>query len=203
MDQKTKQTMKTVGLTGGMGSGKSFVASIFSSFGVPVYCSDIEAKKLMTSSTSVIKGVKSIFGPQAYLETGELNKKLISTQIFTDKDKLERINNVVHPAVRKDFEIWANKHSDAPYVINEAALFIENGTYQNFDFLISVLSPLKLRIQRIEDRDHINQAEILLRISNQSSDEEKIDKSDFLIYNDNGETLLSQITQIHQLISKH
>ena len=194
--------MKTVGLTGGIGSGKSFVATIFSSIGIPIYSSDIEAKKLMTESNTVVKGIKSIFGPQAYLKDGTLNKKLITSLIFTDKDKLERINQVVHPAVRKDFRKWANQQGNVPYVINEAALFIENGNYQNFDLLISVLSPMELRIQRLQIRDQIKRSEILLKINNQSSDQEKIAKSDYLVYNDKAQTLLDQISRIHLLISK-
>lgn len=191
---------RIIGLTGGIGSGKSFVSSIFSDMGIPIYDSDSNAKRLMNEETSLIKAIKDLFGKNAYNKTG-LNTDLISKEIFNKSDLREKLNSVVHPAVRNDFLKWANQHETAPYVINEAALFVENNTYPDFDFLITVVSPLPLRISRVIERSQLPEKRILQIIESQASDELKILKSNFVIYNDQLNTLFQQVAVIHRIIS--
>lgn len=192
--------MKKIGLTGGIGSGKTFIAGIFQKIGIPVYNSDFHAKRLMTSNKELVKEITQLFGKSAYDKDGALNKNHLSSLIFSDATKLEALNSLVHPAVRKDFEHWAAKQKKCSYVINEAALFVENGSHSSFDALITVLSPMALRIKRVMERDQKSKKEIMARINNQSSDEEKIKVSRFLIYNDNSDMLLQQISKINQSI---
>ncbi len=189
---------KNIALTGGIGSGKTFVASIFRLMGIPVYDSDENAKRLMIQNKKVVKSIKKEFGEKAYLSEGMLNKSFIAENIFNHKDKLQAMNSIVHPAVRNDYERWASEQKGSPYLINEAALFIENGTYKNFDALIGVLAPMPLRIKRIVERDHLSSIEIIARINNQSTDQAKLEVSDFIIYNDKIESLFQQCSKIHQ-----
>lgn len=191
----------TVGLTGGIGSGKTFISSIFQAMNVPVYDSDSNAKRLMTSSLNLIDRIKDLFGDAAYKNDGELNRAYLGSKIFHDQELRTKLNGIVHPAVRKDFQEWSKIQDNPPFVINEAALFVENGSYKDFDFLISVISPPELRINRIRERNKINRAEIVIRMQSQSSDDEKIKKSDFIIYNDSTQSLYFQISQIHKIIT--
>lgn|GEM_PF-61985 len=193
---------KTVGLTGGIGSGKSYVARIFEKIGVPVYDSDINAKLLMTNKSSVRSKIKSLLGSEAYTNKNEINRAYIAGKVFSNKKLLSGLNQIVHPAVREDFQKFLVKNSDLPYLINEAALFVENGTYEDFDCLITVVSPMEVRIKRIKERDQTSRKDILARMENQSSDSEKIKLSDQVIYNDIVGNLLNQISDIHQELLK-
>ncbi|MFS4468165.1 dephospho-CoA kinase [Maribacter sp. 2210JD10-5] len=173
--------MRIVGLTGGMGSGKSTVAKIFSNLGVPVYNSDIEAKRLMQSSKKVKKQIVSLLGKDAY-EQNKLNRAYIAQKIFNDKKLLEELNGIVHPAVREHFLAWTKKQSH-PYVIQETALIFENGMSDFYDSIILVTAPKEMRIQRIMDRDAATREEITARMENQLEDSEKIALADFVIQN--------------------
>ncbi len=191
-------TPKKIGLTGGIGSGKSFIANLFALMKIPIYDSDRQAKFLMINDLGLVEGIKKEFGKKAYNKDGTLNRPLISEQIFKDKERLESINKLVHPAVRKDFKKWSESQKDCPYVINEAALFVENGSYKTLDALISVVSPLELRVARVLKRDLTDRQKVLARMNNQSSDDDKMKVSDFIIYNDEVCNLLQQISKVHQ-----
>jgi len=192
--------MKTIGLTGGIGSGKSIVAKVFATFNVPIYNSDIEAKKLMNSSSEVKKKLISEFGSDVYLNN-TLNRKFLANIIFNDKQKLKFVNSIVHPVVINHFNKWVSQQK-AHYIIKENAILFESGMYKNVDLIITVTAPEAIRIERVTKRDNSIYEEVKSRISNQISDKEKIEKSDFVIINDNKKLILPQILRIHDTILK-
>jgi dephospho-CoA kinase len=179
--------MHIVGLTGGIGTGKSVVASLFVQLGIPVYNSDNKAKWLMNNNDSLKDELVEAFGVNTYGD-GVLNKTYLSNLVFNDSEKLKKINEIVHPYVRIDFEEWLNHNSSVPYVIKEAAILIESGAYKQVDSILLVLSDLENRIARVLQRDNVKREDVLARIKNQLSDEEKQKFSDYTI--DNNSSLL-------------
>ncbi|PXX23479.1 dephospho-CoA kinase [Arenibacter sp. ARW7G5Y1] len=192
--------MMIVGLTGGIGSGKSTVGSMFQKLGVPIYNSDVEAKNLMTRSKKIKKDIEALLGKGSYLN-GELNKEYIAKKVFRDKDLLQALNNIVHPAVRRHFKSWC-KRQNAPYVIQEAAIIFENGTNDFYDKIILVTSPREIRIQRVVDRDGVTAEAVMERIENQWPDRDKEKLSDFIIENTGLEATQRQVSQIHHKLLK-
>jgi len=190
--------MMIVGLTGGIGSGKSTVAKMFKELGVPVYNSDKKARKLMKSSKKIRKSIKGLLGDEAY-DGKELNKTYIASKIFKDKTLLDQMNAIVHPAVRRNFMAWVNKQQ-APYVIQEAAIIFENDLQQFYDKVILVTAPEKLRIKRVMERDGIPKSEILARMANQWQDTRKIQLSDFVIHNLELEDTTLRVNEVHKLL---
>ena len=189
-----------VGLTGGIGSGKSTVGSMFQKLGVPIYNSDLEAKKLMASSEKIKKDIEALLGKDSY-KNGELNKDYIAKLVFNDKKLLKDLNNIVHPAVRHDFKSWC-KRQKAPYVIQEAAIIFENGNQEFYDKIILVTAPRNIRIQRVVDRDGISADAVMQRIDNQWPDQEKEKLSDFIIENIGLEATESEVSRIHHKLLK-
>lgn len=173
--------MKIVGLTGGIGSGKTTIAKWFSEVGIPVYNSDNEAKRLMNESVEIREELIQLFGKDAYLNK-ELNRKFISSKVFENKDLLEQLNQIVHPTVFKDFKIWI-QNQNAPFVVKEAAILFESGSYHDCDYIVSVIADEEIRIQRVMNRDGISREQVLSRIKNQWTDELRIVNSDFIIRN--------------------
>jgi dephospho-CoA kinase len=191
--------MKIIGLTGGIGSGKTTVAKLFMELGVPVYNSDWHAKKLMENSTEIRKTIIDLLGKESY-EEGRLNKKYIADKVFSNKELLQKLNAIVHPAVRKDFMGWMEKKK-SPYVIQEAAILFENNSYRNFDKIILVKAPKEVRIDRIRERDHSAKDEILARMKNQWEDSKKIPLSDFIIENIDLDKTKLQVGEIHHQLT--
>ncbi|WP_103071452.1 dephospho-CoA kinase [Aquimarina sediminis] len=191
--------MKVVGLTGGIGSGKSTVAKIFEQLGVAVYIADDEAKRLMNEDESIRKQIITLLGPKAYKE-GKLNRAHIASIVFNDKIKLEQLNAIVHPAVATNFNLW-KKEQKGDYVVKEAAILFENDGYKQCDYTILVSAPLEIRIQRVLKRDNTTREDILSRISNQWEDAQKILLADFVIYNIDLKDTSSQVYSIHNEIS--
>jgi dephospho-CoA kinase len=187
--------MKIIGLTGGIGSGKSTVADMFSNLGVPVYNSDEEAKKIMVSSEEVKKGIIELFGRTAYLGN-KLNKSFISDQVFQNKDLLKKLNAIVHPAVRNHFLSWM-KGQDAPYVIQEAAIIFENGKESVYDAIILVVAQQSTRLKRVMTRDKTSKSQVMMRMDNQWPDARKIPLSDFVIENKARSKTLKKVQEIH------
>ncbi|NKI32554.1 dephospho-CoA kinase [Croceivirga thetidis] len=187
-----------VGLTGGIGSGKSTVAQMFNELGVPIYDSDKEAKNLMNDDAKVKKAIISLFGKMAY-EGGKLNRTFLASKVFYDKKLLEKLNKIVHPAVRAHFEKWV-ENQDSPYVIQETALIFENQMQASYHRIILVTAPLELRINRVVQRDDVAKEAVLSRMENQLSDEEKIPKSDFLVENVDLTLTKERVVEIHQLL---
>lgn len=192
--------MNVVGLTGGIGSGKSTVAGFFIDLGIPVYFADDHAKRLMRTSPSVRKKLINEFGVETFVN-GKLNRPYLANIIFNNKKKLAAINAIVHPAVRNSFKRWVGKQ-DTPYVIQENAILFENGTYKNFDVLVTVTAPLAIRIDRVMDRDKVSKKEVQARINNQLPDTVKIAKSDYVITNLELDKTKQQVLKIHNELSK-
>jgi dephospho-CoA kinase len=174
--------MIVVGLTGGIGSGKTYVAGLFAELGIPVYSSDNRAKELMLSDPEIKKGLMDLFG-QKVIENQQLNRKLIADAIFADKTLLEKINRLVHPRVQTDFENWCLKQSGSKIIMKEAAILIESGAYKKCDQVIVVTAPLEIRTKRIMQRDNLSYKEVALRIENQISDQERLKYAHFVIEN--------------------
>ncbi|MBN1251824.1 MAG: dephospho-CoA kinase [Bacteroidales bacterium] len=191
--------MIKVGLTGGIGSGKTFVSKIFKLLGAPVYNSDIEAKKLYTNNIIVKEKIISNFGSQIYFENGELNKQKLSEVIFSDKKSLQIINSIIHPAVKENFEMWL-KTVKFPYIIKEAAILFESGAYKYVDKIILVTAPEHKRIERVIKRDNLDEKSVKERINNQLNQSELRKRSDFEIINDEKEMVLDQIIKIHNIL---
>jgi dephospho-CoA kinase len=189
--------MLKIGITGGIGSGKSTVSAAFVFLGIPFYSSDQRAKWLMNNKPELKQKIQHLFGNQAYIE-GELNRKWIAQKAFTNPSLLKELNDAVHPAVEKDYEEFCSQHKHAPYTLKEAAILFESGSYKGLDKIILVVSPLELRIQRVMERDSLSREEVLKRIENQLSDEEKISKSDYVIQNDGEHSILLQVLHIHK-----
>ena len=185
-----------VGLTGGIGSGKSTVARFFMQLGVPVYFADLEAKKLMHTSLELKKRIIELFGDMAYKKE-ILNSSFIAEIVFKDQRKLQRLNEIVHPAVKEDFEHWVQLQK-TPYVIQENPLIFEKQSVGDFDAVITVTAPKQSRIQRVIDRDGLTENQILDRMSNQMDDQVKVKGADFVIHNEVLEDTLDQTTRIHQ-----
>lgn len=191
--------MKKIGITGGIGSGKTYVSEVFSSLGIPVFNADIESKRLMSSSNKLISLVKDSFGNDIYTN-GVLDKKKLASIVFSDKEKLENLNNIIHPIVKQEFIEWC-KQQNSTYVIKEAAILFESSSDKGLDAVICVSAPLNIRIDRAVKRDGSSEKEIKNRIENQISQEEKENLSDYIIVNDGVQSLLPQILKIHQLFS--
>lgn len=173
--------MMVVGLTGGIGSGKSTVAKMLEELGVPVYNSDIEAKSLMVSSKVLKRKIVVLLGEQSYSEK-ELNREYIASRVFKDRALLQKLNEIVHPAVRKHFIRWSKKQ-DHPYVVQETALLFENGSNYLYDKTILVTAPKDIRVARIVARDGSTKQQVLQRMQNQLGDEQKLALADFVIEN--------------------
>ena len=191
---------KIVGLTGGIGSGKTTVAQMFKALGVPVYNADEEAKTLMQNS-EIIKGeLIQLLGANCY-QNGQLNRSFIASKVFSDKALLEKINAIVHPKVAAHFDDWCSKQT-APYVIKEVAILFETESQHLFDFILTVTSPVETRIQRVMDRDQKTKSEVELVIKNQLSETEKINQSHFVIFNNTISDTERDVMEIHNKITE-
>lgn len=191
--------MSRWGLTGGIGSGKSLVCQILEKLGVPVYYADKEARRLMNTDEELRHRIIDRFGREAYEGNG-LNREFLATQVFGDEESLTSLNELVHPAVRKDFSDWAETHREAPYVVEEAAILFESGADRFLDGSILVYAPEELRIQRVMLRDDVDEESVRRRMMHQMDEEEKKQRADHVIYNDGKELLLPQVLTIHNRI---
>lgn len=191
-----------VGITGGIGSGKSTVARIFSILGIPIYYADDRAKWLMANDPDLKKQIQVNFGNESYSEEGVLNRAFLASKVFSDEEKVKTINGLVHPAVRADFETWAYAQK-SPYVLKEAALLFETGSYKDLDKVINVSSPIRIRISRVLMRDpHRNEKQVNDIIDKQLPDEEKNKLADFVIKNTDNKMLIPQVLEIHKQLMK-
>lgn len=187
--------MIKIGITGGIGSGKSTVCRIFQVLGIPIYNADNEAKYLMSNDKALKSSIINLLGSESY-KNNHLNREFIASKVFKDKDLLKKLNALVHPAVKNDFIKWSEKQI-APYVIYEAALMIESGSYKLLDKVIVVTAPLEQRIARVCERDKVHQEKVLARINNQLSQEEMLKYADHVITNDGKTSLISQVFELH------
>jgi len=192
-----------IGVTGGIGSGKSLVCKIFSSLGVPVYDADSRAKSIMTTDGILVEQIKKEFGDLSYNENGELNREYISRLVFQDEEKRKKLNELVHPRVALDTENWIKAQGEVPFLVKEAALLIESGGYKTLDKLILVIAPEELRINRVMLRDPQRSYDDIKKIIlAQMPEDEKMKLADVIIHNDETELIVPQILSLHQQFSK-
>ena len=192
--------MIKVGVTGGIGSGKTLVCEIFGHLGIPVFNADIEAKNIYSIDQDVIDQLKQLFGQDIY-HKGKLKKDVLANIIFNDSKALDKVNSIIHPKVREYFLDWAEKQT-SKYVIEEAAILFESNAYLDLDYLINVHARQDSRIERVMERDNISKEQVLNRMKNQLCDEKRMKLADFTIYNDDERMLLPQVLAIHQKILK-
>lgn len=188
--------MIRVGLTGGIGSGKSTIARIFEILGIPVYYADTAAKRIMHSDPALRKQIISAFGAEAY-SGDQLNRQYLAQEVFNDDKKLAKLNSLVHPATIRDAEEWMTKQATA-YAIKEAALIFESGSEKHLNYVIGVSAPLELRIKRTLLRDKISRAEVLRRIQQQMNEDEKMSRCNFIVYNNEIQPVLPQVILLHE-----
>ena len=190
--------MIIVGLTGGIGSGKSTIAEMFRELGVPVYNSDERAKLLMNTSKKIKKQLVELLGKKAFLDD-KLNKAFIAKKVFNDANLLKQLNHIVHPVVRKDFIKWMKKQN-AAYVIQETALLFENNTQDLYDIVILITAPKELRIERVLSRDETSKDQIMARMNNQLDDEVKVELANLVIENIDLKSTALKVLKVHEAI---
>ena len=188
--------MLRIGLTGGIGSGKSTVARIFSVLGIPIYSADDASKRLMAEDAELRNSIISSFGNESYTD-GILNRRYLSDQVFNDSEKIKLLNSLVHPVTLRDAAEWMKKQK-TPYVIKEAALIFESGSQKMLDYVIGVKAPLALRLERTMKRDNVTLHEVNARIDLQMDEEEKLHLCDYLIVNDEKQMLIPQVLALHE-----
>lgn len=194
--------MKRIGITGGIGSGKSIICKVFELLGVPVFYADDEAKKLYHHN-EVKANLVDKYGKEIYTTEGKLNREKLAQIIFSKPEELKYINSLIHPLVAVVYNQWCEKYKHLPYTLKEAAILFESGAYKEIDRVITVSAPKEIRIKRIMKRDNLTRAQIEERMNNQWTEEERLAKADFVIYNDEEHLVLAQIIDLHQkLINK-
>ncbi|MEM9885181.1 MAG: dephospho-CoA kinase [Bacteroidota bacterium] len=192
--------MMKIGITGGIGSGKTTVCKIFETLGIPVYYADDRAKQLMIEKPALIKQIKATFGEKSYDDQGQLNRTYLAQIVFSDPPKLKQLNQLVHPVVFEDTEQWHQAQKNTAYTLKEAALLFESGSFRTLDAVIAVYAPQKERIKRVMQRDQVNEDQVLARMEKQMSDLQKIQLSDYVITNNQRVSLVQQVLTIHQNI---
>lgn len=191
--------MFKLGLTGGIGSGKTLVCQIFEKLGVSVYYADTAARELMNTDAELKAGIRKMFGEKAYGKDG-LNRQYLAGMVFGDHKKLAGLNSLVHPAVHKDFLRWTQLQNKSPYVIEEAAILFESGASADMDFSVLVYAPEELRISRVMRRDGVKREDVVRRMEHQLSEEEKLERADHVLYNDGTRMLLPQLIELHNMV---
>lgn len=189
-------SMFKVGITGGMGSGKSTVAHVFETLGIPVYYADDAAKRMMNEHEPLKQQLIQQFGEQTY-ENGQLNRAYLASKVFKNADQLAILNNIIHPVTIADANAWMNKQQ-APYCLKEAALIFESGGHQHLDQVVGVAAPTALRIHRVMQRDQFSREEIIQRMSKQMSESIKLKLCDFVVINDDQRLVIPQVLKIHE-----
>ena len=192
--------MLKVGITGGIGSGKTMVCQVFETLGIPVFYADRAGKYLMENDAALIGSIKELFGEDIY-DAGRLNREKIATQVFKSPQLLQALNEIVHPAVIRYGTMWMESWKTA-YVMKEAAIFFESGSYKKMDVMVGVYAPEKLRILRVMERDHVSQEKIFERMSFQMDEEEKMKRCDHVITNDDVQAVIPQVLKLHEELIK-
>lgn len=190
--------MLHIGITGGIGSGKTTVCKIFETLGIPVYYADIRAKWLMANDPELIQGIKALLGQEAFSREGQLNRGWIAAKVLANPELLNQLNGIVHPAVADDGQNWQDAQKGVPYTLKEAALLFESGNSRFLDKIIVVTAPMEVRIARVMARDMATRETVLGWISKQMPEEEKVARADFIIHNDGNRMLIPQVMEIHR-----
>ena len=199
MKRKLHQNLR-LGVTGGIGCGKTTVCRVFSVLGIPVFSADDEAKRIQDSDPDIQIKLNTVAGKDLY-SSGKLDRKELASLIFSNKDLLFEVNSIIHPAVFKSFTKWVARQ-DAPYSIMEAAILFESGAYRLMDRIVTVVTPLEERIERIVNGNMLTKEQIIARIRNQTDDEYRISKSDYVIYNSENDMIIPAILGIHREMLK-
>jgi dephospho-CoA kinase len=189
--------MFRIGITGGIGSGKSLVCSILEKLGTPVYYADREARRLMNTDADLVEAIKELLGDDAYQE-GELNRPEVGKRVFGNADLLKQLNQLVHPVVGNDFQTWCAIRENVPYVVEEAAILFESGAISHLDMSVLIYAPTELRIRRVMERDRISRQDVEQRMRSQMDEEEKKRLADRVILNDEKSLLLPRIVELHE-----
>ena len=189
---------KIIGLTGGIGSGKTMVAKYIASLGIPVYIADDEAKKLMETD-EVVQEISKVFGKEI-LDDKKINREKLAQLVFNNPEKLNKLNEIIHPCVKKDFDAWVEKHKKLPFVVKEAAILFESGSDKYCDAIITITSPLETRLQRVIERDKTDRESVLIRMHNQWTDEQRVANSDYVVQNISIKETYKQIDKILKLL---
>lgn len=198
-----KQQGLSIGITGGIGSGKTLISQIFKNLGIAVYYSDDRARHLMNHDEALTGRIREMFGPESFFD-GKLNREYLANEVFSRKEKLDMLNQLVHPVVQQDFREWKKLHEEEPYSMKEAALLFETGSYRELDKTILVLAPEHLRIQRILLRDpHRSTADVKKIMASQMPDEEKRKLADYIIYNDDNRLVIPQVLKLHRILTSN
>jgi len=193
--------MQKIGLTGNIGSGKTRICKIFEALGVPIYYADLEARKIL-NKPSTIKAIGQLFGQEVVLNPREIDRKKLGAIVFNDSSSLNKLNQVIHPLLKAHFKKWCRSHLEQDYIIQEAAILFENGFNPMMDATITVAAPMEVRLQRVMERDALTKEEVLARMGQQWTDEEKEQAADFVIYNDGSQMLLPQVLKLHQFFKE-
>lgn len=191
-------TTKRIGITGGIGSGKTTACQLFETLGIPVYYADDRAKWLMNNDDQLRRQLIEVFGTATYGTDNQLDRAYLAKVVFSDKEKLDILNGIVHPAVRADGIRWDEEHQQTPYTLREAALLYESGIYQLLDQVICVTAPEALRIERVIARDQTTAEAVKDRIDKQWPEEKKVALADYIIHNDGQQSLIHQVYRIHR-----
>ncbi|GEC72897.1 dephospho-CoA kinase [Flavobacterium flevense] len=189
---------KSIGLTGGIGSGKTTIANYLASLGIPVYIADDAGKKVMQQQ-EIIKAIQQKFGSDIVKEN-QLNRARLAEIVFNNPDRLKELNAIVHPAVRKDYKKWLAEHTDAPFLVYESAILFESGSYKDFDYVITITAPLEVRVSRVLQRDDTEREQVMKRINAQWTDDQRVSKSDFVIENIDIDLAKSEINKILKIL---
>ena len=196
--------MLKIGITGGIGSGKTTVCKVFETLGIPVFYADTVAKTIMVEDPQLIDGVKKAFGSQSYFEDGKLNNKHIAGIVFSDPLELEKLNQLVHPAVFRAFDKWLEvQNPNVPYILKEAALLFESESYKMCDQSLLVIAPHQVKLNRVIQRDGVTADQVTARMDKQFSDEQKIEMADHILYNNESLSVISQVMKLHEQFLKH
>lgn len=188
---------KIIGLTGGIGSGKTTIAHYFKTLGIPVYIADDEAR-IITNSPQILSKIQVIFGNEVF-DGHQLNRQKLAQIVFDEPQKLQQLNAIIHPAVKRHFDLWTKQHLSQPFIVKETAILFESGSYKDCDIIITVVVPLEVRIERVMNRDKISREAVLKRIGQQWTDDDKIDKSTYVIDNLD---LASAKQQVREILKK-
>jgi dephospho-CoA kinase len=194
--------MTRVGLTGGIGSGKTTVARVLEQLGVPVYYADERGKWLSNHNPEVIRKIRGLFGDAAYPAGGAMDRKYIAGRVFEDAALLSQLNAIIHPAVQDDYLRWVERYRDVPYTILETAILFESGFDRQVDRAVTVLAPVELRIARTVRRDETDEASVRARIAAQMSDDERAAKADFVLHTDDEALLIPRILELHGMLTE-
>jgi dephospho-CoA kinase len=192
--------MLTIGITGGIGSGKTTVCKVFSALGIPVFQADVVAARLQNEDPQIVNQMITLFGKEVYMQDGKLNRKLLAGIIFSSDHLLEKVNGIIHPAVHQAFNRWKGNFSGRPYILYEAAILFETGSFRNFDKSILVVAKEEERIARVLKREQTSEEAIRKRMRHQMSDAEKMEMADYIIYNDDNQMIIPQILTLDTIL---